>query len=187
MLKKFTEGLLFGGGFAVSFVAIWYLSAYLITPMFIGSQIEQAADKHLSDAGGKTRFSAPRGSGVFRESGVPFHELKLEEQIKHASVIALAKYEPSPDGKMKAIIKEFLKKEPDVTVYYNIGDEYPFSSYYPKDNVNYGDGLVIFFTGSPATMKMSMSYSGDRIRSLGDLPLELLRKKCKEPNPKKSG
>lgn len=182
MFKKFTEGLVYGGGFAISFILLWYVAAYLITPMFIGSQVEQVTNKHLSDLDAKTHSSTPRSTEALRETGIPFHELKLEEQIKKSSVIALAKYEPSPDGKMKAVIKEFLKKESGVTLYYNIGDEYPSSSYYPKANTSYGDGLVIFFTGSPATMKMSMSYDGDRIRGLGDLPVELLKKKCKEPN-----
>jgi hypothetical protein len=182
MLKKFTEGLVFGGGFGISFLALWYVAAYLITPMFVGSQIEQVANRHLYDLDTKTQSSISRNPETLRESGPPFHELKIEEQIKKSSVIALAKYEPSPDGKMKAIIKEFLKKEPGVTLYYNIGDEYASSSYYPKDKTSYGDGLVIFFIGSPATMQMSMTYSSDRIRSLGDIPLELFKKKCKEPN-----
>jgi hypothetical protein len=42
--------------------------------------------------------------------------------------------------------------------------------------------MVMFFTGSPATMRMSMTYFGDRVHSLGDLPIELLRQKCEEPN-----
>jgi hypothetical protein len=116
------------------------------------------------------------------ESGKQFHELELEDQIRRASIIALARYERDPDGKMKAIISEFLKKEPNVTIYYDIGDEYPSASYYPKVNTNYGDGMVMFFTGSPATMRMSMTYFGDRVHSLGDLPIELLRQKCEEPN-----
>jgi hypothetical protein len=107
--------------------------------------------------------------------------LGLEEQIRQASVIALAKYEKSPDGKMKAVIRELLKKESGTTIYYSIGDEYPSSSYYPSENRSYGDGVVIFFTGSPARMGMSMTFTGNRISGMGDLPVELFRKKCKEP------
>ena len=81
-----------------------------------------------------------------------------------------------------AKIKEFLKKESGTTIYYNIGDEYPTSSYYPKEGTRYGDGVIIFFADSPATMKMSMSYSGDRIHSLGDIPIELFKKKCNDQN-----
>lgn len=181
MLKKFTDGLLFGAGFAISFIVLWYVAAFLVTPMFYG-KMERTASKQSSDMGANTQPSIPRSYEALREPAIPFHELKLEEQIKAASVIALARYERSSDGKMKAIIKEFLKKEPNVTIYYNIGDEYPDASYYPKENVSYGDGVIIFLTGSPARMAMSMTYSGDRIRGLGDLPVELLRKKCKDPD-----
>lgn len=177
MLKKFTEGLVFGSGFAISFIALWFVSFYMLYPKYIDAKFEHEGREGFSIATPDTETSI---SQLPKEPAVQFHELDLEEQIKEASVIALAKYEPSPDGKMKAIIKEFLKKDSDVTIYYNVGDEYQSSSYYSKDNTVYGDGLIIFFTGSPATMKRSMSYSGDRIRGLGDLPIELLREKCKE-------
>ena len=42
-----------------------------------------------------------------------------------------------------------------------------------------GDGEVVFFTGSPAMMQLAMSYSEDRIRGLGDMPLALLREKAR--------
>ena len=77
---------------------------------------------------------------------------------------------------------EFLKKESGVTVYYHLGDEHAPSSHYPKANTDYGDGVIIFFTGSPAVMQMSMSYSGDRIRGLADMPLELFRQQCRAPD-----
>ncbi len=109
-----------------------------------------------------------------------FHNLEIEEQIKLASVIAIAEYVPSKDGKSIAIISEILKMQSNTKFYYEVGDEFPDSSFFPEDHTNYGDGLIIFFTGSPAMMRLSMTYSGDRIRSLGDLPLKLFRKKCKE-------
>ncbi|HET7766381.1 MAG TPA: hypothetical protein VFK92_14940 [Burkholderiales bacterium] len=177
MLKKFAEGLVFGGGFAISFVAVWYLAAYAITPMF-ASRIEREANKHLSERGRPAPPSESEAAGAV-EPGKPFHELGIDEQIKKSSVIALARYERAPDGRMRAIIREFLKKDPNVTIYYNVGDEYKSSSYYPSARKSYGDGIVIFFTGSPATMRMSMTYSGDRIGGLGDIPLELFRNKCK--------
>jgi hypothetical protein len=181
MFKKFTEGLVFGGGFAISFVFVWYVAAYLIYPMFIDSKIEQSLNERLSE---DIQIKPPASSTheVISGSGIPFHELSLDEQIQKSDVIALAKYEPGSDGKIKAIITELLKKDPGVAFYYNIGDEYASSSYYPKGNTSYGDGLVMFFSGSPLIMKMSMTYSGNRIRGLGDLPIELFRKKCEDLN-----
>ena len=83
---------------------------------------------------------------------------------------------------MKAIITEFLKNEPSVNFSYKVGDEYKNSSYYPIENRSHGDGVVIFFTESPASMQMSITYTGDRIAGLADIPIELFRKKCKTPN-----
>ena len=175
MLKKFTEGLAFGGGFGISFIALWYLTAYIIYPMYLGPQMNESISRELSNIKPNISHESPKPE-------TPFHELDLEEQIKRSSVIALARYEASSDGKMKAIIKEFIKKVPGTSIYYNVGDEYKSSSYYPKENTNYGDGIVIFFTGSPAMMRLSITFHGDRIHGLGDLPLELLRNKCKEDN-----
>ena len=176
MSRKFTEGLLFGAGFGVSFIAISYMAAYLIYPMFMRWQLNSV---DIPSSVSEKQIPTINNAQVSKNDEIPFHKLKLEEQIKKSSVIAIAKYVPSSDGKMKAIIKEFLKKEPGVTIYYKIGDEYSSSSYYPKENTNYGDGVIMFFTGSPATMKMSMTYSGNRIRSLGDIPIELFKKKCR--------
>lgn len=177
MSKKFTEGLIFGAGFGISFIAISYIAAYLIYPMFMGGQLKSGK---TPSSVSEIQTPALKNAQISTNDGIPFHQLKLEEQIEKSSVIAIAKYEPSSDGKMKAIIKEFLKKEPGVIIYYQIGDEYQASSYYPKENTNYGDGIVMFFTGSPATMRMSMTYSGNRIHSLGDIPLELFKKKCRK-------
>lgn len=173
MLKKFTDGLIFGAGFSISCMVLLFLASFLILPMFVSKHIEYPTGIEQSNVGAHSQPS------------IPFHDLGLEEQIKQSSVIALAKFEPAPDGQMKAIIKEFLKKDTEVTIYYSIGDEHPSSSYYRQKDVGHGDGLVIFFTGSPANMKMSMSYSGDRIHSLGDIPVELFKKKCSEPDAKK--
>lgn len=140
-------------------------------------------EKFKAPAAGHPQRELPHANTVGRaevKPDVPFHKLEIDDKIKQSSVIAIAKYETSKDGKMKAVIKEFLKKEANVTIYYEVGDELPSSSYYPVENMNRGDGVVIFFTGSPATMKMSMAYYGDRITGLGDIPMQLFRKKCDE-------
>ncbi len=170
MLNKFLDGLYFGTGFALAFVVIALLAGFLIAPMVFSPRMP--ADITIGHPGPHRGFPM--------EGGPQFHELSIDEQIKEASVIALARYEPSPDGRMKAVIKEFLKKKPGTELYYDVGDEYPSASYVPEENASRGDGLVIFFVGSPAMMRMSMSYTGNRIYSLGDIPLELFRDKCKD-------
>ncbi len=180
MLRKFIDGLLFGSGFTVAVLVVWCLASYFVFPAIFGSQRQQETISFQSQTSSppESPFSGANSGGRGVEK--PFHELSLDEQIKRSSVVAIAKFEAAADGKQKAVIKEFLKKDPSTTIYYNIGDEYPSSSYYPKDNQVYGEGVVIFFEGSPADMRMTASYDGDRIHGLSDIPIELLRKKCSQ-------
>jgi hypothetical protein len=114
------------------------------------------------------------------ESQVPFYELPVEQQIEEASMIAMARYEEGEGGARRAVITEILKKAPETVSYYEVGDEHPMSSYMQKSDGFHGDGLIIFFTGSPATMSLSVTFDGERIRGLGDIPLALFREKCSE-------
>ena len=176
MLNKFKEGLVFGGGFGISFIAIWYFAAYLITPMLVNEQIENINE--IQQSSSSANAHVPSQTTVTSQPLKQFYELSSDEQIKTASVIILTKYEPVQDGKVKAVVSQILKKDDNVTFHYKIGDELASSSYYPRENTSYGDGLVVFFTGSPPMQKMSMPYEGDRIRSLGDMPIELFKNKC---------
>lgn len=174
-LKRFTEGLLFGAGFAVSFTIVWHVATYVVFPATVGLKIEKEANKQLSEFNSKSGPPEVR-RGMKRR----FHEMRPEESIAAASAIALAKYEPAPDGKMKAVITEFLKKEPDAKVPHDIGDEYPSGSYYPKENVRRGDELLIFLEGSRFREVRSMAIYDGRIAAWGDMPMELFRQKVKE-------
>jgi hypothetical protein len=168
MLRKFAEGLVFGAGFAIAFFVLGYLGTSAMFSMHPPS-------------GWSAYPGAPTSTTQHfdEKEAKPFYELPIEDQIKQASVIAVARYEAAEDGRMKAVLKELLKKDEGTAFHYQIGDEYAPSSYYPKEGTSYGDGIVIFFEGSPARMTRSMSYSGERIISLGDMPLELFRDKCK--------
>lgn len=176
MLNKFKEGLVFGGGFAISFIALWYMAAFFITPMIVNSQIEDI--NKIQQSFTSKNPSVPSQAIVSSQPEKQFYELSSDEQIQTATVIVLAKYEPAQDGKVKAVISQFLKKDDNVAFHYKIGDELVSSSYYPRENTSYGDGLVVFFAGNPPSQKMSMPYDGDRIRSLGDMPMELFKNKC---------
>jgi hypothetical protein len=112
---------------------------------------------------------------VARDSFAGFSDWPLEKQIDKASVIAVARYEKDGD-RYKAVISEILKKGPNVQFHYKVGDEYPQGGYYPEDGTSHGDGQIIFFTGSPTTMRYLCSFYGDRIAAFGDMPLDVLRK-----------
>ena len=168
---------------AVALIANFLLSAYPVA--FPDQYIKRFSNATVESFGSEVSIPGHENSEKDFERfenkfEKQFYELSPEEQIARASVIVLAEYEPSSDGKMKAVIKEFLKRDEGITFYYELGDEHPSSSYYPKEDTKYGNGLIIFFEGNPASMRQSLSYYGDRINSLGDMPLELFKSKCGE-------
>jgi hypothetical protein len=103
-----------------------------------------------------------------------FHDWPVEKQIQTASVIAIAKYQKS-DSTLKCIISEILKQKPGTAFYDKVGDEFPHGNQHIRENTTYGDGQIIFFTGSSATFRYSCSFTGDRVGGLGDIPLNRLR------------
>ena len=117
------------------------------------------------------RSSASSISGSSAVDLNNFDELPVEEKIRRASVIAITKYNKE-DGKISAVITAIPKRQANVVFNYKIGDDYAKGTHYLRPNVSYGDGEVVFFTGSPATMRLSMTYSDDRIRGLGDIPMQ---------------
>ncbi len=171
MFRKFAEGLAFGTGFAIAFLVVQLFIPTLVMPLFFNVNDRVLSQPEASSSVGRMES----------EAGPDFNELSVEEQIKRASVVALARFEPGKDGKRIAVLTEILKQTPGTTFYYKVGEEFPDGSVYSQEGTEYGDGLVIFFTGSPASMRMSMTYSGERIRGLGDIPLKLFREKC-EPD-----
>jgi hypothetical protein len=93
-------------------------------------------------------------------------------------VIALATHRIEKD-QVKTVIAEILKQTPGTTFYYKIGDEW--RTHQPlRPNTSYGEGQVMFFVGSPAQFRFSTSYHDGRITGLGDMPLDVLRKKIGE-------
>ncbi|HEY3349259.1 MAG TPA: hypothetical protein VGM13_05740 [Thermoanaerobaculia bacterium] len=105
---------------------------------------------------------------------IPLQHLPPEKMISRSSVILLVTY--MPEGKrFKAVVAEFLKRDPATTVYYAVGDEFRELSYRPKENETCGDGQVVFLVGSPAEMRLSYSFTGDRIGGLGGISIAELR------------
>lgn len=175
-LKKLTAAV-----WVVAFSLIGIIVLSIVPWVFPDFYMKQFTSSHTDSPQGHEPLASVRSVTV--ETPLltkQFYELPIEEQIQQASQIIVASYEEAPDGRMKAIITDILKKDPGTVSYYDIGDEHPSSSYYPSEKSSYGDGVIIFFTDSPATMKLSMTYEGDRIRGLGDMPMALFRAKCSE-------
>ena len=171
MLNKFLFGLAFGLGFSLSLVIV--LSLWL---------------NYDSSPSYMSQSTGPVSSGsitVPYEDKYPFIEnfsdLPIEEKIAHSTAIVVTNIKKNDEGIYEQKITEILKKQDDVELYYQVGDVYDDHSDYNE----YEDkgrfvpkGFIVFMGGSPASMRYSVSHSGDRISSLGGLSMEMLRDKC---------
>ncbi len=106
-----------------------------------------------------------------------FHARPPEEQIRRASAILLTRLEKEGD-RHREIVAEILKRKPGVRLYYNVGEEYRSLSHSPSPGCEgcEGEGSVVFMLGNPAQMVFSVTYEGDRLRSLGDMPIAEIRR-----------
>lgn len=123
---------------------------------------------------GSTRVSPHTQSVTQPTPEVPLHELSPEKMVARSSVILLVTYLPERE-RFKAVVAEFLKRDPAATLYYSVGDEFTELSYTPKGGETCGEGQVVFLVGSPAEMRSSYSFSNGRIGGLGGMPLTTLR------------
>jgi hypothetical protein len=155
-------------------IAVWILAIVvvlnlivsilaLISPAFLSKRIMEIIPQ---------QFAISEGSTIDEFNS--FHNWPVERQIEKSSVIALAKWEKS-GSTLKCIISEILKQTPDTKFYYKVGDEYRAGSRPIQNNTDYGDGEIMFFTGSPASFRFSTGFRGDRLTGLGDMPIAELR------------
>jgi hypothetical protein len=164
-------------------VAVWILAivvaANLVVsilqffyPALLASRIMTALPQKLIMADGSTM-----------EEYNSFHDWPVERQIQAASVIALARWEKSGPT-LRCIISEILKQASNTKFYYKVGDEYRSRSLVVRDDkTDYGDGQIIFFTGSPASARFSTGWKGDRLTGLGDMPIAELRELIRKSSP----
>lgn len=182
MMKKLLEGAVFGLGFGLAVVGVAYGAFVLLVAPAMHAIPESGVQAVLVDPGERTaRPAAAAEADAQTQASMsrPFEELALDDQIQQASAILVAKYEAGADGRMKAVVSEVLKPAEGGPFRYRVGDEYAPSSYYPKEGEARGDGVVVFFADRPARMVLAMTYSGDRVGGLGDVPMAVLRQKCR--------
>jgi hypothetical protein len=109
-----------------------------------------------------------------------FDRRSPESRVQSASVIALAKWEKS-ESTLRCVVTEILKQAPDTAFQYKVGDEISTLNRRVSGNADYGDGQVLFFTGSPAQLEEATVYRGDRITGLGDISITNLREIIARP------
>ena len=103
-----------------------------------------------------------------------FSHLSPAKQVQNSTVIALATYQKS-GSTLKCVISEILKHAPHTEFYYKVGDEFRTGNHSATDGADYGDGQVLFFSGSPARLEIAVAVHGDRISGMGDMPISMLR------------
>lgn len=171
MLNKFLFGLVFGLGFSLSLavvLSVWL--NYVSSPSYMSQSIG-----HVSSGSVTVPYEDKH---PFIEN---FSDLPIEDKISHSTAIVVTNIMKNDEGTYEQKITEILKKQDDVELYYQIGDVYDdHSDYneYESKGMFVPKGFIIFMGGSPASMRYSVSYSGDRISSLGGLSMEMLREKC---------
>jgi hypothetical protein len=163
MHQVFLRGLVFGLGLSISLAA-----AYGVYRVFRGFTLNPTP----------IESTVPLQSAELDRVEPEFTDLSVEERISKSSVIFVARFEEAEDGRLKAVISEVLKKKDDAAFPFAVGDEYPRASIYPEAGVDYGTGVAVFLVGPDASFTSSVSIHTDRVFGLGDMPLELLRKKC---------
>jgi hypothetical protein len=160
-------------------VAIWALVVvFAVSAMmpFVWMHFPLGMHSETASSNPEARASrtAPYIPKSSRDEYEGFHDWPIEKQVASASAIVLTKH--SDDGeRLTSTVSEILKLAPGTTLYYKVGDEYKNGSRYLEKNVSYGDGEIIFFTGSPAQMRFSTSHADGRCRGLGDMPIETLK------------
>jgi len=161
--------------------AVWAVAAALLVNaavLLLSSYLPALLMHYLATSESELRASTiEHGVDQFAD----FHEWPPERQIQSASVIALTIHRQE-NGRLTSIIAEILKQEPGVTFHYKVGDEWERGSRTIEANTSYGDGEIIFFTGSPAMMRYSATHFDGRVPGMGDLQLRTLREMIERAN-----
>ncbi len=177
MLNKFVSGLIWGFGFSLSFIVVCTIWLNYLIPLSTTSDV--------SDMSESMTATLPNSVTIPFDDKYPFIEnfsdLPLEDKISNSTAIVVTNISKNESGAYEQRITEILKKKDDVELYYKVGDLYEDHSDYNRyetEDMFIPKGFIVFMGGSTASMMYSVSYSGDRIGSLGGISMELLRQKC---------
>jgi len=147
--KNFPKGLVFGAGFFIAVIACFYTYIYFVS------------DSTVS-------ITNPL-------SNIDWHESSVENRIKTSSVILLVEFVKDSNSDLVPIVDEFLKKDKDVTFYYQKGDIYlPLSKTF-YEHAHEGKKILLLFVGANAQNMSSMSVFNDTVGGLGDIPISKIR------------
>jgi hypothetical protein len=98
----------------------------------------------------------------------------VTQQLRIASVVALTKW-TKQNADDKAVLIEILKKRPAVNFSYQINDAVREANRPMRDGVDYGEGELLFFTGTPLRLSYSVAYADGKLRDNDRTSLEAVR------------
>jgi hypothetical protein len=103
-----------------------------------------------------------------------FYTWPVERQVAASTVIARGEWRIEGD-EYKCIIAEIIKRDPGVSFDYNVGDEFRKGNQRAMPHTTYGEGQVLFFGGSPPTLRFITAVDRGRLVGLGETTLDALR------------
>lgn len=180
MLRKFIEGIFYGLGFTFAFFLITSLWLMYLAPTLLISE-----KKSVSDFSSEIKKVEPLHNSTSNSLVDGFYKLSVDEKIGQSTAIIITKITKDENGRYESHVKEILKQGKNVELYYEVGDKYQDHNYYSDETIGeqlVPDGFIVFMDGNPAKMRYSVSFSGERIDSLGSIPIILFKKKCEELN-----
>ena len=98
----------------------------------------------------------------------------LKDELDVASVVVLTKWLKTDTGQ-KAILAEALKQDPSVSFPFKPGDEIRETERLIREGVDYGEGELLFFAGSPPKLGYSVAYVDGRVRDTDGSRIETIR------------
>ena len=145
--------------------------------LFPTAYMSRFAQQYVTDDGGELRPQA-LPDAFLTDPDVTlsgFSSLPVDRQLELASAIVIAEYS-GPEGEEVAIITEILKLAEGTEFNYQVGDEF-WRGIRREPGVEYGDGEIAFFVGSPATLTYTMTFYHGRMLGLGEMTLDQLRER----------
>lgn len=108
-----------------------------------------------------------------------FYAWPIDRQVAIATVIARGEWKVEA-GNYKCMIAEIIKEQPGTTFGFKVGDEFSRGNQRAKPNTDYGDGELIFFTGTPPVLQFIIPISNGRLVG-GDVSVDTIRAMVTRP------
>lgn len=104
-----------------------------------------------------------------------FADWPLEKQLANATVVARADRR-LVNGVQQAVISEVLKVKPGTEFKYKIGDHFAPADQRAQRDTEYGEGVLLMFTGQHATLQFMVAIYDGQLATGNEVSLADIRK-----------